>query len=64
MKSPLAAASGASSKSLPSLYRLRNKAGTDYVNYAPLIEVVVHLLLPGGQTRPLKGLVDTGATDA
>ena len=34
-----------------------------YENFEPLIEVVVHFLLPTGKTRALRALVDTGATD-
>ena len=35
----------------------------NYNNFADLIEVVVHLLLPAGRTRALRALVDTGASD-
>ena len=38
-------------------------AEAHYHNYANLIEVVVHLLLPAGSTRALRALVDTGASD-
>ena len=34
-----------------------------YENFVPLIEVVVHFLLPTGRTLALRALVDTGATD-
>jgi hypothetical protein len=35
----------------------------DYENHAPLIEVVAVFALPKGKTRPLRCLVDSGATN-